>query len=393
MNMVFKATISANSHTSAAVTEACEPLADLSPDLLMVFVSHHHGPDFESMLAAIGEKVNARNLIGCTGESIIGPDRELEQSPGLALWAAKLPGVRVLPFVLDQNDVNGFEEAETYHDHLGITPAEAPSFIILPDPFSIDVETCLADLDGAFPGSRVVGGMASGAQGPNQNRLFLGDQILRQGLVGVTLSGAIQIDTVVSQGCRPIGETYVVTKAEQNVIFELRGRPALEVLRGVFNEAEASDQALMQQGLHIGNVVDERQDKFSQGDFLIRNLMGVAEENGLALNAFVRPGQTIQFHVRDKVSADQDMRRLLAGKVAAMSSPPMGGLLFSCNGRGRRLFGAPNHDIGLVNAVARGCQVAGFFAAGEIGPVGRRSFIHGFTSSLILFRPKEDDRV
>lgn len=386
MSMIIRATLSTNPHTGAAVEEACAPVSDLSPDLVMVFVSHHHGPEYEKTLSGIWDKVNARNLIGCTGDGIIGPDREVERAPALAVWAAKMPGVRMLPFVIDQNDVNGSESPESWHEHIGVRPKDKPSFVILPEPYTIDTESLLAELDVAYPGSRIVGGMSSGAEGPNQNRLFLNDQVLRQGLVGVSLAGPVEIHTVVSQGCRPIGETFVVTKADHNVIYELRGKPALDILRGVFNSAAPADQALMQQGLHVGNVVDEHLEKFGQGDFLIRSLMGVVQENGLAINALVRPGQTIQFHVRDSTSADQEMKRLLTGRVAAMGMPPAGGLLFSCNGRGARMFGAPNHDISVVNSAAKGCQVAGFFAAGEIGPVGNRTFIHGFTSSLILFR-------
>ncbi|MBI5762496.1 MAG: FIST C-terminal domain-containing protein [Planctomycetes bacterium] len=386
MSMQFKSGLSTNPHTGAAVHEACAPLADFSPDLAIMFVSHHYGPEFEDVLDGVWGKLNCRNLIGCTGGGIIGPDREVEEAPGLVVWGAKMPGVRVLPFVIDQNDVNDFDGVEVWQEHLGVNPSEKPGFVVLPEPFSIDAESCLGELDKAFPGSTIVGGMASGASGPNQNRLFLNDQVLRQGLVGVSMSGPLVIDTVVSQGCRPIGDPFVITKADQNVIYELRGKPALDVLRGVFNKAAPHDQELMQQGLQVGNVVDEHLGKFEQGDFLVRNLMGVVQETGLAVNAMVRPGQTIQFHVRDGKSADEEMRRLLTGKVASMTGPPTGGLLFTCNGRGRRMFGSPNHDIAVVNEAARGCAVAGFFAAGEIGPVGKRTFIHGFTSSLVLFR-------
>ncbi|HUN82677.1 MAG TPA: FIST N-terminal domain-containing protein [Phycisphaerae bacterium] len=385
--MQFRASLSSNPHTQAAVSEACTGISDLAPDLVMVFVSHHHGEDFEPLLSSIWDKVNARNLIGCTGDGIIGPDREVERSPALVVWAAKMPGVRVLPFVIDQNDVNDSAGPDDWYEHLGVQRKENPSFVVLPEPFSIDAETCLNELDSAFPAAKIVGGMSSGAQGPNQNRLFLNDQVIRQGMVGVSLSGPVEIHTVVSQGCRPVGEPYVVTKAEHNVIYELRGKPALDVLRGVFNTAAPADQALMQQGLHVGNVVDEHLEKFGQGDFLIRNLMGVVQESGLAVNALMRPGQTIQFHVRDSKSADDEMRRLLTGKIESIGKAP-GGLLFSCNGRGKRMFGSPNHDIGLVNETARGCQIAGFFAAGEIGPVGNRTFIHGLTSSLVMFRER-----
>lgn len=385
--MEFKAAISTLTDTAAAIKQLQAEFGGMTPDLVLVFVSPHHGPNFEHFLSEVRDKINARNLIGCTAAGIIGPDREEEDASAISIWAAKLPGVRVLPFVIDQEDVSSLDGEDAWRDHLIVSADEKPGFIVLPDPFSIDVEQCLEEMDNAYPGSKIVGGMASAGRAPGENRFFLNDQVLRQGIVGVSLSGPIQIDTVVSQGCRPIGEPFVITRADQNIIHELRGKPALEIVRSVFSAASADDQALMQHGLHVGRVVDERIEKFGQGDFLIRNLMGVVEQSAIAINALVRPGQTIQFQVRDSKSADQEMRNLLSDKISGMSDPPGGALLFTCNGRGARMFGKPNHDIGVVNGIARDCQVAGFFAAGEIGPVGNRTFIHGFTSSLILFRP------
>lgn len=386
--MQFKAAVSTLTDTGAAIKQIQSELGGLAPDLVLLFVSPHHGPNYEQLLADVRDKINTRNLIGCTAAGIIGPDREVEDAPAIAVWAAKLPDVRVLPFVIDQEDVAALEDSAAWRDHLIVKAEDKPGFIILPEPFSIDGEQCLEDMDDAYPGSKIVGGLASAGRAPGENRLFLNDQVLRQGLVGVSLSGPIEIDTVVSQGCRPIGEPFVITKADQNIIKELRGKPALEIVKNVYAAASADDQALMQNGLHVGRVVDEHVEKFGQGDFLIRNLMGVVEQNAIAINAYIRPGQTIQFQVRDSKSADQEMRSLLEGKIKAMPDPPGGGLLFTCNGRGARMFGQPNHDIGVVNAIAPNCQVAGFFAAGEIGPVGNRTFIHGFTSSLILFRPQ-----
>ncbi len=384
--MQFKAALSTLTDTRAAISQLKAALGDLEPDLVLLFVSPHHLENADALLADVRDKINARNLIGCTAAGIIGGDREIEDAPAISIWAAKLPDVRILPFIIDQQDVTSLEGNDAWRDHLIVSADSKPGFIILPDPFSIDVEHCLSEMDDAYPESKIVGGLASAGRAPGENRLFLNDQVLRQGLVGVSLSGPIQIDTVVSQGCRPIGEPFVITKAEQNIIQELRGKPALEIVRSVFASASPTDQALMQTGLHVGRVVDERVEKFRQGDFLIRNLMGVVEQSAIAINAYIRPGQTIQFQVRDSKSADEEMRDLLTEEIAAMPTPPGGGLLFTCNGRGARMFGKPDHDIGLVNSIAKDCQVAGFFAAGEIGPVGHRTFIHGFTSSLILFR-------
>lgn len=384
--MRFKAAISTLDDVSAAIAQLRAAVEGIEPDLVLLFLSSHYGPDFDRVLAEARDRINTRNLIGCTAHGIIGPDREVEDAPAMAIWAASLPGVKLLPFVIDQNDVQSLEGPEAWREHLGIGEDAKPCFLILPDPFSVDIEHVLEQIDGAYPGSTTVGGLASAASSPGENRLFLNDQVLRQGLVGISLSGPITIDTVVSQGCRPVGEPFVVTRADQNIIYELRGQPALDIVRHVFASAPAADQALMQNGLHLGRVVDERLEKFGPGDFLIRNLMGVVEDEGLAVGALIRPGQTIQFHVRDSKSADQEMKQLLAAKLAAMSQPPLGGLMFTCNGRGERMFGTANHDIATVNAIAPDCQIAGFFAAGEIGPVGNRTFIHGFTSSVVLFR-------
>ncbi|RIK69273.1 MAG: hypothetical protein DCC65_00580 [Planctomycetota bacterium] len=384
--MQFKAAISTLTDASAAISQLRAAIEGIEPDLVLFFMSAHYGPRFDRVLTEVRERINTRNLMGCTARGIIGADREVEDAPAMAIWAARLPGVRLLPFVIDQNDVQNLEGTEGWREHLAVSPDAKPCFIVLPDPFTIDIEHVLEQIDEAFPGSTAVGGLASAAGAPGENRLFLNDQVLRQGLVGISLSGPIVIDTVVSQGCRPVGEPFVVTRAERNVIYELRGRPALDVVRHVFASAPAADQALMQNGLHLGRVVNEQLEKFGPGDFLIRNLLEVVDDSGLAVGAFIRPGQTIQFHVRDSKSADQEMRQLLAEKISSMPAPPTGGLLFTCNGRGARMFGAPNHDIGLVNSVAKDCQIAGFFAAGEIGPVGNKTFVHGFTSSLVLFR-------
>ncbi len=389
--MQFKSAISTKSSAESAVCEVCDAVDGVQPDLALLFVSPHFEADCQQIVTGILEATNARNLIGCTGESIIGPVSEVEHAPAIALWTAKLPDVRVLPFLIDLEDVKNFDDLNAWRDRIGAAPDDRPGLIILPEPFTFGpaVEHSLEVLDYAYPGGTVVGGMASGAESPGQNRLFMGDQILRQGMVGVSLSGPVAIDAVVSQGCRPVGEPLVITKAEQNVIQELRGRPAIKVVEELFRSASPRDQTLIREGLHVGTVVDENRREFKPGDFLIRNFMGVVERTGIAITALVRPGQTVQFHVRDRESADEEMKTLVARKLGSMPSPPTGGLLFTCNGRGTRLFEKPNHDIGVVNELAPLCSIAGFFAGGEIGPIGDKTFVHGFTSSLILLREAE----
>jgi small ligand-binding sensory domain FIST len=96
----------------------------------------------------------------------------------------------------------------------------------------------------------------------------------------------------------------------------------------------------------------------------------------------------VQFHIRDADAADEDLRQLLAMQREKRSGVPGGALLFSCNGRGTRLFSKPNHDAGVIQDLCGPLPLAGFFAQGELGPVGGRNYIHGFTASVALF---EDD--
>ncbi|MBX3396324.1 MAG: FIST C-terminal domain-containing protein [Phycisphaerae bacterium] len=386
--MKFKSSLSTNSNFADAVSEVCDAVTGVKPDLALLFVSPHFEDECDEILSGVLERTNARNLIGCTGDGIIGNGREVEQAPAIALWTAELSHTRIMPFVLDADDLNQFDEDEHWTDRVCAVPDEKPGFVILPEPFTIGarIEYALQQIDRIFPGSPVVGGLASAGQKPGENRLFLNDQVLRQGLAGVSISGPVVIESIVSQGCRPIGEPLVITRAEQNVIQELRGRPAMEVLQSIFRTANPEDQALMQAGgIHIGSAIDAERGNEAH-EFLIRNLMGVVENTGIAVATLVRPGQMIQFHVRDSKSADSEMKSLIRQRVEQMKTPPRGGLLFTCNGRGSRMFGVPNHDINVVNEAAPNCEIAGFFAAGEIGPVGDRTFIHGFTSSLILFR-------
>ncbi|HWL95352.1 MAG TPA: FIST N-terminal domain-containing protein [Phycisphaerae bacterium] len=387
--MKFKSTISTQTQREDAVAEVCDGVAGVKADLAMLFVSPHFEDDCEEILSGVLDRTNARTLIGCTGDGIIGPDREVEGAPAIALWVGEMPDVRAMPFLLDIDDLKQFEGDEDWIDRVGVKSESNPGFVILPEPFSFapGIEYALHEMDRIFPGRPILGGVASAGEGPGQNRLFMNDQVLRQGTVGVSLSGNIVIEPVVSQGCRPIGEPFIVTKSEENVIQELRGRPAMEVLQSIFRSADAYDQSLMQAGgIHVGSAVSEAARSSGKSEFLIRNLIKVVDNSGLAVTTMVKPGQTIQFHLRDSKSADAEMKQLIRRRIAEMRTPPRGGLLFTCNGRGSHMFGVPNHDIGVINEAAPDCQIAGFFAAGEIGPIASRTFIHGFTSSLVLFR-------
>jgi small ligand-binding sensory domain FIST len=270
-------------------------------------------------------------------------------------------------------------------------PADS-GMLLLGEPFSFPADLLLERLNEDQPGVPVMGGMASGGWTAGQNRVFLNDEMLDSGAVAIWLHGAIRLRSIVSQGCRPIGRHFVVTKAERNVIFELSGQPALKQLSEIFQTLSPEEQQLARNGLHVGRVINEYQDEFHRGDFLVRNVLGVDSSTGaIAIGDFVRAGQTVQFHLRDAASADEDLRELLgaAASTADDSAGSRGALLFTCNGRGTRLFDAPHHDAGALQSALGDVPVAGFFAQGEAGPVGGKNFLHGFTASVALFEPKE----
>jgi small ligand-binding sensory domain FIST len=350
-------------------------------DLCVLISSMHHADELGRISAELMERSQVRHVLGCTAESLVGEDREVEGAPGLALWAISVPGASLQPVRLDEPGGATLEAVES------LQSPEKAALLLLGDPFSFRAEDLLSRLNQQVPGLRVIGGMASGSQVPRANQLLLDGKAYLDGAVGILLSGGLTVRTVVSQGCRPIGRTMIVTRAENNVIRELGRRPALDVLREMFQELSDDDQRRIQDGLHIGRVINEYQEKFQRGDFLVRNVTGADDSGAIQITDLVRVGQTVQFHVRDAETADEDLREnlLLARERFPSLSPPLGALLFTCNGRGTRLFDQPDHDVKMIHKVFGPTPVAGFFAMGEIGPVGGQNFLHGFTASVALF--------
>jgi small ligand-binding sensory domain FIST len=270
---------------------------------------------------------------------------------------------------------DGLQIASTVGDFGG-----ARSLLLITDPFTFPVDGLLEALGSSHPDLAVVGGVASAAGSPGGNRLLLDDTTFADGAVGALLSDDVSADSVVSQGCRPIGSPYIVTRSEGNIVYELGGQPALERLVGTLEHLAPADRTLAERGLHCGVVVDEHKDRFERGDFLIRGVLGVDRASGaVVVGDAVSIGSTVQFQVRDAASADEDLHELLDGRRAK------GALLFTCNGRGRHMFSEPDHDAGVVSDVLGAPALAGMFCAGELGPVDGRNALHGFTASLALF--------
>lgn len=338
----------------------------------------------EELQKLLSDELGRPALIGCNSSGIIGSEREIEMEPALSLLAMYLPGVRVEGFTLSAKDVARFEKGSELVKEFDVYPTEKPKFLCLADPSSCDIERLLELFNEGYQGAPVIGGLASGMAVGRPNWLAGAGGLSNSGAVGLALSRGIEVEVLVSQGCRPIGTRFIITKADRNVLYELASRPALEVLREVVGALPAEDRELARHSLFAGLVMDERRAKFSRGDFLVRNLMGLEPDSGaLVLGTALRPGQTLQFQLRDAKTSAEDLRALLESRPAA-GPAGRGALLVSCCGRGQGLYGKPNHDVALIQELRGPLPLAGFFANGEIGPVGEKNFIHGYTSSLAI---------
>jgi small ligand-binding sensory domain FIST len=372
-----------------AVAQARDALGDTSPSLAVLFASAHFLDSADALLAAIAEQAGPLPLIGCVAEAVAGGAREVESEPAISLWlGAGLGPVETFAMEFIRTPSGGAYGGYRFpRDAAGV-------HLMICDPFTFPADGLLTHLNEQRPGAVVMGGLASAALRSRQSQLFLDDRVLSSGAVGVHLPRA-EIHPLVAQGCRPVGDAYIITGAQGNVIHELGGRPPLTRLQEMAAALPGRDQELLAQGILLGVVIDEYRAEPGQGDFLIRGLIGADPDSGaIAVGDQIQVGQTVQFHVRDAASADADLRRALERESAALGGRrPAGALLFTCNGRGSRMFSAPDHDARLIATMLGDIPMAGFFCAGELGPVGGQNFLHTFTASIALFPdpPKPTD--
>lgn len=378
-----------------------------SCDLALCFFSKHHIDQSIEMARTIREVLRPRMLIGVSSHGVIAGATEVERTPGIAILAGSMPQVSLRGFTTD--DLMSTYDAPDGLDRLEGAIGSGDSLrglLLFSDPTTVPMIRLIPTLgDAAGDNVPIIGGMASAGKEPGANALILDDRVVRAGLVGVSISGPVRIDSIVSQGCRPFGPMMIVTKAKGNLILELSGRPAIDAVREAVAEFGERAERVLKGGLFIGRVINEYKERFGRDDFLIRPIVGVQPDlGGIGVGDIIRVGTTVRMHVRDATTAREDLAMLLDGQ--AVHEPPAGALLITCNSRGKKLFGEPHHDAKAVarlfaspragEARARGGKdvgpidppppVAGFFAAGEIGPVGRRSYLHGHTTCLAMFR-------
>jgi small ligand-binding sensory domain FIST len=372
-----------------AAVAARTPLGGLSPDLACVFVCGSDPDQVGEALQRAAGVLRARTVIGCSASGVIGAAQGIEATSAVSVWAAVLPGVRVRAFHLEVIRTSGGMAI------LGLPEGEAADevAVVIADPYSFPADGFVEQANDAL-GLPLVGGLATGTRGAGSTRLLIDGRVVDRGAVGVVLGGPVGAQAMVSQGCRPIGPAMTVTAAEGNMLLELAGVPAISKLEQVISSLSSNDQALASDGLQVGIAMDEYVEEHERGDFLVRGILGLDKaRGGIAIGDVVPVGRTVRFQVRDAASADDDLRAMLVELRRGFSAFE-GALLFSCNGRGSNLFTSADHDVLAIRQGLATSGIAGFFAGGEIGPVGNRNHLHGFSASVLVFgSPRPDDEV
>lgn len=412
--MQWTSALSKRASLEAAVSEVVQQTQsalDGPADLGLVFISAAFASEYSRLMPLLREQLAVPTLIGCGGGGIIGMNRnqqaeEVEQEPALSLTLARLPGVNLRAFHVTTDDLPDLDSPpDAWIQLAGVAPSEDPHFVLLADPLTAKINDLLQGLDFAYPQAVKVGGLSSGVNGRDQG-LFCNYQLYREGSVGLAMSGNIVLEAIVAQGCRPIGTPYRVTEGERNILIGLEAQTAfasvgsssqsqtpLEILQDLIQNLSDEDRNLAQHSLFIGVARSEFKQELEQGDFLIRNVLGVDPRAGaIAIGDRVRPGQRVQFHLRDAKTSAEDLEMLMERyQRQAQHSPAttMGALMFSCMGRGEDLYGEPNFDSQIFSRYFPQVPLGGFFCNGEIGPIGGSTFLHGYTSVFGICRQPE----
>lgn len=385
--------------TSASLSTAVEQAADQlfaaldkqEPNLVLAFVSEHHAALYEELPALIAREFESAHLVGCSGTGVIGAAGEVEDRPAITLIGALLPGVRIRATHLENGDIPPvYAEPIVWEETVRLSVAQEPSFLLLADPHSFEIETFLKGLDRIFPLATKVGGVASGGEQAGSHVLYLNQRVHRSGAVVLGFTGDIQIDTIVAQGCRPVGDPMFVTLTHENLIRELDGHAARDVLANVYERLPYNDRDLFSRSLFLGLALRHDASEYGPGDFLIRSVLGLDPQSGaLWVNSNVDQNRVVQFHLRDASASALDLERMLTSyRSTRGQDPAAGALLFSCTGRGVGLYEQPDHDSNAFRRLVADIPLGGFFCNGEIGPVHNATYLHSYTSVFAVFRPR-----
>ena len=379
---------------SEAVDQVAEQIAvsldGARPNLTLVFISRHHAPSYFVAPELFSSRLESDLLIGCSASGVIGAGREIEGRPGVAVCAGVMPKTGAHQFHFNQADMPDADAApDAWHNLIGLGPDSVRSFLLFPDPYTIQPDALIAGLDFAYPNANKVGGLVSGGGGPGTSALVADGKVHRSGVSGVALTGDVSVDSVVAQACRPIGRPMIVTEAQENMLLGLDGEKALNVLRNVFQGVSPQSQKLIRRSVQLGILSQQAGESDANSEYVVRNVIGMIEETGaLAIGDVIREGQVVQFHVSDAQTAEQELRASLEDYILDDNRVPSSALMFSCLSLGKRLHGQPDHDTAMFQDVVAPVPLAGFFSNGEISTTDGHTRLHGYTSSFAMFRAR-----
>lgn len=354
----------------------------------ILFMTPRYFEHAESILELIRIHAGVPVLVGCSTQGLVCAGHELENGGGLVLQLLSLPGVGFAPIRFTQEDIEARADPKSWRDQVFVGRGDSTGILTFADPFSVDVEQWLAQWNSAWPGTPVAGGLAGGMIAERRTQLYLNGKVFEHGGVAVSLSGRVGLRVILTQGCTPIGETWTITRARQNIIESIGNRPAYEVLVETFNGMSTEERKRSGGTLLAGIVANSYSEDYRRGDFLVRTLLAADPTSGsIAVGARPRTGQAMRFQVRDPAGATEDMGTVLGSARSILDSTRIyGACLITCAGRGTSLFHQPHHDAALVQKhFGPGLSLSGFFSNGEIGPVGTRNHLHTFSAALALF--------
>jgi small ligand-binding sensory domain FIST len=375
---------------SDVADQASRGLDQIEPDVVFLFLHASHAPEAERVAARLAPWLGSALLVGCTAHGIAGGGREVEDEPSVAVLAGVLPDVDIEARHVTQDWLRTpVADAAGWRAVLGVDMHE-PAFVTIADPHSVAADALVRGLDVAHPGAPKVGGIASGGAQPGQHPLLIGEDVYRNGAIVLAMSGNVRLETLVSQGCKPVGEPHFVTSCHEHLLRELDGRSPRDVLTQLYEKLSPADRELFARAVHVGLALPGEHRELHPGDFLIRNLLGLDPDTGaLWIGAELEPNSILQFHLRDAGTAAADLERQLQRFVArGHAERAAGALLFSCVGRGAGLYGTQGHDTLAFQRHVGDVPLAGFFGNGEIGPIAGTTYVHGYTSAFGVFRPK-----
>jgi small ligand-binding sensory domain FIST len=371
---------------SAVIRAAEQARAECSgqPSCGFLFLSAHWLPQVNEVLDLVRLHGRVPLLVGCVGGGLIGVGQEAEGSAGMSLLLVRVEEAKMTPVLISNEQIEESTGPAYWQMESGIGPDEVDAWIVLANPFAPELERWLSEWNTAFPEAPSIGGLSSGLSGNGDHSLLLDGQLVDAAVLALAVKGG-KVRTIVSQGCKPVGEPFTITQAEENLVYSLGSRPAYQVLSETFNSLSDDEKERARGNLFAGLAASEYVADLKRGDFLVRNLLGADPQTGaIAIGARARTGQTLQYQLRDKITAHADLLDL-ARLNGLRGCEPFASLVFSCNGRGQRFFGVPDHDATTLAEIFGPVPSAGFFCNGEIGPVGKASYLHGYTASVALF--------